>query len=125
MRSMGNICWFTNLDIAKRHENLILYKTYNEEEYPKYDNYDAINVNKVVDIPCDYNKYMGVPITFMDKYNPEQFKIVDALNRYSLFDILGTNEMVQKHHSHTCNINGKPTYFRIVIQSIGVDKNGN
>ena len=124
-RSMGNICWFTNLDIAKRHENLILYKKYNEDEYPKYDNYDAINVNKVVDIPYDYDKFMGVPITFMDKYNPEQFKIVDALNRYSLFDVLGTNEMVQKNHSHTCNINGKPTYFRIVIQSIGVDENGN
>ena len=124
-RSMGNICWFTNLDIAKRHESLILYKHYNPEEYPKYDNYDAINVNKVVDIPCDYDKYMGVPITFMDKYNPEQFKIVDALNRYSLFDVLKTNEMVRKKHSHTCNINGKSTYFRIIIQSIGVDKNGN
>ena len=124
-RSMGNICWFTNLDIAKRHEDLILYKHYTSEEYPKYDNYDAINVNKVVDIPCDYDKFMGVPITFMDKYNPEQFKIIDALNRYSLFDVLNTNENVRKKHSHTCNINGKPTYFRIVIQSIGVDKNGN
>ena len=124
-RSMGNICWFTNLDIAKRHEDLILYKHYTPEEYPKYDNYDAINVNKVVDIPCDYNKYMGVPITFLDKYNPEQFKIIDALNRYSLFDVLNTNETVRKKHSHTCNINGKPTYFRIVIQNIGVDKNGN
>ena len=75
-RSMGNICWFTNLDHEKRHEELILYKTYNPEDYPKYDNYNAINVNKVADIPCDYDGVMGVPITFLDKYNPEQFEIV-------------------------------------------------
>ncbi len=75
-RSFGNICWFTNLDIQKRHENLILYKKYNPEEYRTYDNYDAINVNRVSDIPCDYDGVMGVPITFLDKYNPEQFEIV-------------------------------------------------
>ena len=115
-RSMGNICWFTNLDISKRHEKLILYKKYNPEEYPKYDNYDAINVNKVADIPCDYDGVMGVPITFMDKYNPDQFRIIDALNRYALFDTQGTNEYVASIHSHTCNINGKATYYRIIIQ---------
>ena len=77
----GNICWFTNLDIKKRHENLILYKKYSPEEYPKYDNYDAINVDKVADIPCDYfptpncSGEMGVPITFLEKYNPEQFEL--------------------------------------------------
>jgi hypothetical protein len=75
-RRMGNICWFTNADIEKRHEDLILYKTYNPYEYPKYDNYDAIEVSKTVDIPCDYNGVMGVPITFMDKYNPEQFELL-------------------------------------------------
>lgn len=75
-RSMGNICWLTNLDIAKRHENLILYKQYNPTEYPKYDKYDAINVDKVSDIPFDYLGVMGVPITFIDKYNPEQFEII-------------------------------------------------
>lgn len=75
-RSMGNICWFTNLDIKKRHEDLILYKHYTPDEYPKYDNYDAINVDKVSDIPCDYDGVMGVPITFLSKYNPEQFEIV-------------------------------------------------
>jgi len=75
-RSMGNICWYSNLDIDKRKEELILYKTYNAEEYPHYDNYDAINVDKVSDIPCDYFGVMGVPITFMDKYNPDQFEIV-------------------------------------------------
>lgn len=74
----GNICWYTNLDIAKRHENLILYKTYNEVDYPKYDNYDAISVNRIVDIPADYNGIMGVPITFIEKYNPEQFEIVGS-----------------------------------------------
>ncbi|MBQ3019605.1 MAG: adenine-specific methyltransferase EcoRI family protein [Clostridia bacterium] len=76
----GNICWATNLDISKRHEELFLYKNYTPEEYPTYDNYNAINVNKVQDIPCDYFGVMGVPITFMDKYNPEQFEIVGLLN---------------------------------------------
>lgn len=74
----GNICWYTNLDIKKRHEDLILYRRYKEDpsRYPKYDNYDAIEVSKVKDIPEDYWGVMGVPITFMDKYNPDQFDIV-------------------------------------------------
>ncbi|MGN0226673.1 MAG: adenine-specific methyltransferase EcoRI family protein [Paludibacteraceae bacterium] len=70
------IRWFTNLDYPQRHEELILYKHYTLEEYPKYDNYDAINVNSTSDIPVDYDGLMGVPITFMDKYNPDQFEIV-------------------------------------------------
>lgn len=70
------ICWFTNLDTTKRHEELIMYKTYTPEEYPHYDNYDAINVDKVTDIPCDYFGVMGVPITFLDKFNPFQFEIL-------------------------------------------------
>ena len=70
--------WFTNLDHNKRHEDLILYKTYSEEDYPKYDNYDAINVDKTKEIPMDYKGAMGVPITFLDKYNPEQFQIIGA-----------------------------------------------
>lgn len=70
--------WFTNLDIKKRHEDLILVNKYNPAEYPKYDNYDAINVNKVSDIPCDYDGVMGVPITFIDKYSPDQFEIIGA-----------------------------------------------
>ena len=68
--------WFTNLDYAARHEKLVLWKEYNSEEYPKYDNYDAINVNKYSEIPMDYDGVMGVPITFMDFYCPEQFEIV-------------------------------------------------
>ena len=75
-RSMGNICWFTNLDIKKRHEELILYKRYSPDDYPKFDNFDAINVNKTEEIPCDYDGIMGVPVTFLDKYNPEQFEIL-------------------------------------------------
>ena len=75
-RSLGNICWFTNLDHKKRHEELILYRTYSPDQYPKYENYDAINVDRTEDIPCNYDGVMGVPITFMDKYNPEQFEII-------------------------------------------------
>lgn len=79
-RSMGNICWYTNLDIKKRHENLILYKKYTDEDYPHYINYDAIEVSKTEFIPMDYEGVMGVPITFLDKYNPEQFKIIGIGN---------------------------------------------
>ena len=70
------IRWFTNLDYKERHEELILYKTYSPERYPKYENFDAINVNRTEEIPCDYEGIMGVPITFMDKYNPDQFEII-------------------------------------------------
>lgn len=74
--SPTGVTWFTNLEIKKRHEDLILYKTYNLEEYPKYDNYDAIEISKTKDIPMDYEGEMGVPITFLDKYSPEQFEII-------------------------------------------------
>lgn len=78
MIRVSGVNWFTNIDHQKRHENLDLYKKYSPEEYPKYDNYDAINVNKTADIPMDYEGVMGVPITFLDKYNPEQFEIIGA-----------------------------------------------
>lgn len=77
-RSMGNICWYTNVDVITRHELLILYKHYVPEEYPEYANYDAIEVSKVSDIPCDYYGKMGVPITFLQKYNPNQFEILGS-----------------------------------------------
>lgn len=80
-KKFGNIGWFTNLDIAKRHEKLILWKNYNSTECPTYDNYNAINIDKVDNIPVDYDGVMGVPITFLDKYNPDQFEIID-LSRY-------------------------------------------
>ena len=76
VKKFGNKMWFTNLPIKKRKEDLILTKTYNSIDYPKYDNYDAINVYKVKDIPLDYYGVMGVPISFIDKYNPDQFEIV-------------------------------------------------
>lgn len=82
--------WFTNLDYPQRHENLILYRTYSPEEYPTYDNYDAIEVSKTSEIPCDYDGIMGVPITFMDKFNPEQFEIIgcaDYTGKYGSDDI--------------------------------------
>lgn len=71
-----NVQWFTNLDIAKRHEQLVLYKTYNPTDYPSYDNYDAIEVSKTADIPVDFDGVMGVPLTFLERYNPDQFEIV-------------------------------------------------
>lgn len=76
MIRVSGVTWFTNMEIKKRHEDLILYKTYSPEEYPTYANYDAIDVSKTADIPCDYYGKMGVPITFMDKYNPDQFEII-------------------------------------------------
>ena len=79
LKGRSSSIWFTNLDIDKRHEDLILYRSYNPEDYPKYDNYDAIEVSKTADIPCDYDGAMGVPITFMDKYNPDQFEILGLL----------------------------------------------
>ena len=76
MIRVSGVHWFTNLDINKRHEDLILYKNYSDEEFPKYENFDGINVNKTKDIPLDYKGEMGVPITFLDKYNPDQFEII-------------------------------------------------
>jgi len=78
--STNNTCWFTNLDNTKRHEDLIIYRNYNPKEYPQYVNYDAIEVAKTSDIPVDYKGKMGVPITFLDKYNPEQFEILGLAN---------------------------------------------
>lgn len=73
---VNGVRWFTNLDHNKRYEELVLYAKYNSDSYPSYDNYDAIEVSKVVDIPLDYKGVMGVPISFMDKYNPDQFEII-------------------------------------------------
>ena len=75
-RSMGNMCWFTNLDIRKRHEEMILFRRYDPEAYPTYTNFDGIDVANVADIPCDWPGNMGVPITFLEQHNPDQFEIV-------------------------------------------------
>ena len=102
-KKFGNIIWFTNLDHKRRHEELILYKKYNEEEYPKYDNYDAIEVSKVADIPMDYEGVMGVPVSFMDKYCPDQFEIVgrcENLDSYSLkTKVYTSNECKEAYYS--------------------------
>ncbi len=100
--------WFTNLDYKERHENLILYKTYNEKEYPKYDNYDAINIDKAKDIPMDYEGAMGVPITFMDKYNPDQFEII-GIDRVLVEKLTGKVSRFR--------IEGKEKYARILIKN--------
>lgn len=86
MIRVSGVVWFTNLEIDKRHEPLILYKKYTPEEYPKYTNYDIIEVSKTADIPCDYDGLMGVPVTFMDKYCPEQFEILGISN------VMGTDK---------------------------------
>ena len=105
-----NCCWFTNLDIAKRHEELILYQTYNPADYPQYDNYDAIEVSKIADIPCDYNGVMGVPITFLDRYNPEQFEIIGCSYNY------GRPDGWSKNIDMNVTVNGKSIYKRLLIQ---------
>ena len=76
--NVKGVRWFTNVDYKERHEKLILYKQYSPEDYPVYDNYDAIEVSKTADIPCDYEGIMGVPISFIDKYTPEQFDVIGA-----------------------------------------------
>ena len=78
--NVKGVRWFTNIDYEQRHEDLILYKPYSPNDYPRYDNYNAIEVSKTSDIPCDYTGIMGVPITFLDKYNPEQFEILGSSN---------------------------------------------
>jgi hypothetical protein len=85
--SMGSVFWFTNLDFKERHENLTLYKQYNPDEYLRYDNYSAIEVSKTADIPYDYDGVMGVPITFLDKYNPEQFEILGMCENMDLYGL--------------------------------------
>lgn len=106
--------WFTNLDFPQRHQALILHKKYRSEEYPHYDNYDAINVDKTADIPCDYDGVMGVPITYLDKHNPDQFEILDANNF-----IIG-NRAPQKPHGlikdKDGSVEGRIVYARILIR---------
>lgn len=97
----GSICWFTNLEHSKRNEEIILYKKYTPEEFPKYDNYDAIEVSKVCEIPKDYDGIMGVPITFLYRYNPSQFEIVKFRKGDDDKDLC---------------VNGKCPYFRILIK---------
>ena len=100
--------WITNLDYDQRHENLILYEAYVPEKYPKFDSYDAINVNKTIEIPKDYDGIMGVPITFLDKYSPNQFQIV-GIDRY-----VEDNPNYGKRFT----LNGRELYARLLIRKI-------
>lgn len=122
-KQFGNICWFTNLDIAKRHDNIETTYFYSKKDklypelYPMFDELNGvINVGRVNEIPMDYDGIMAVPITFMDRYNPEQFEILDMLNRYTVLDYFGVNDDVKNRHSHCCNINGTPTFSRVAIR---------
>ena len=111
-RSLGNAMWLTNIDIIRRHQMLNLTKKYRKDKYPKYDKYDAIEVSRVADIPLDYYGVMAVPITFLNKHNPEQFEIIGEANHGSdnPFDIFKPT------------INGKLVYKRILIK--WRDRNG-
>ena len=110
-RKVGKIqvAWYTNLDLKKRHEELTMTKRYTPEEYPHYDNYDAIEVDKVVNIPYDYDGVMGVPITFVGKYNPDQFKIIG--HEHDLNGNGGNDSLSQ------FMVNNKGVYFRTVIRN--------
>jgi len=102
--SMGSVNWYTNLYVSKRHNEFTLYKKYSPNEYSKYDNYNAINVNRFIDIPKDYNGVMGVPITFLDKHNPDQFEII-GLDRYT-----------GKNGDKDFTVNGKLLFRRLLIK---------
>ena len=112
-RSLGNAMWLTNMDIELRHRKMKFTKKYNEKEYPKYDNYDAINVKTINDIPCDYFGIMGVPITIINRYNKDQLEIVGEANHGS------DNE----YDLFKPTINGKDIFKRILIKKKNVEKN--
>ncbi len=126
--SVPAISWFTNLTHKKRSEELTLFRRYcgNEGQYPKYENYDAIEVSKVNDIPCDYTGHMGVPITFLGKHNPAQFEIVGLANDKRIVDdafVQGAETYLDEQHKKFVGMvlaeNGKlrATYARIIIRA--------
>ena len=106
LKAFGNVCWFTNMSTTKRVEKLVLVKSYNPIDYPKYDSYDAIEVSRVTNIPKDYDGVMGVPITFIDKYNPEQFEILGDSRYHDDSDVANDINF----------INGKGLYRRVLIR---------
>ena len=103
---VAGCCWYTNMDFAKRHEKMILWQTYTPDTFPHYDEFDAINVDKITNIPADYDGVMGVPITFLGTYNPDQFDILNC-SAYSDADKFGCQPLY---------INGKKVYARILIR---------
>lgn len=123
MIRVSGVTWMTNLEIPKRNEELDLVCHYSPEEYPKYDNYDAVNICKTIDIPCDYDGYMGVPITFLDKYNPNQFEIIWQAcgNTRASAPSSVLKELQYKPHPEDrggCGVvNGKRQYARVIIRN--------
>ena len=121
--SMGRIVWFTNLDTIKRHQEITLYKKYNPEEHIKYTNYEAINVDKVSDIPMNYKDVMGVPITFLDKYNPGQFKIIGQTHSGDTSpEVEALRKNPEKRHRGIVLGENKEKYARILIKNKKVKK---
>ena len=113
VKARSQSIWFTNLDFKQRHEDLILYKRYSPEEYPAYDNYDAINVDKTKEIPRDYGGAMGVPISFLDKHNPDQFELLGIMNTGE--KNIGIRHLNSSHGRPI--INGKEKYLRVLIRN--------
>lgn len=109
MIRVSGVVWFTNIDHKKRREEMILYRKYTPDEYPTYDNYDAIEVSKTKDIPMDWGGVMGVPITFLEKYNPDQFEIVGS-NR-------GVDQDSEGVYGRGSHLNGKETFKRLFIRN--------
>jgi len=125
IKKFGNVGWYTNLNTTKRHEKLTLYKKYSPKEYQKYDNYNAIEVSKVSDIPMDYKGVMGVPVTFLDKYNPNQFEILgitdrDPKNKYraKMYIKKDSPKYNDLNRRAAIRVNNelKPTYARLLIK---------
>ena len=126
IKKFGNVCWFTNMKTTKREEEFVFTSEYNSINYPKYDNYDAIEVSRLVNIPDNYYDLMGVPITFLDKYNPHQFEIIGGFNGYKECDL--ENGLICGDETSYIDKNGKtkywrgptlnkrPTYFRVIIR---------
>jgi hypothetical protein len=128
-KKFGNISWFTNLTHSKRNEEIKLFKKYKSEDYPKYDNYDAIEVSKVINIPVDYDGVMGVPVTFLEKYNPNQFEILwqssgntRASAPKNILKVLGYVKNDEDRGG--CPVlNGKRKYTRLLIKLIKDEDN--
>ncbi|SFQ36263.1 Adenine-specific methyltransferase EcoRI [Butyrivibrio proteoclasticus] len=115
---VSGVCWFTNIDHFRLHEPILLVKTYNPNDYPKYDNYDAIEVKKTKDIPCDYDGIMGVPISFLHKYSPDQFEILGSQRWCKSPELVAVycGKKATCEDDHKTLINGKETYDRIFIR---------
>jgi len=118
-KSFGNICWYTNLKIKKREETVPLYDEYSPKKYPKYENFDAINVNKVKEIPMNYKGIMGVPITFLGKHNPAQFDII-GLGMSDLGKALGVQDYKPKHRKYRQNQNRGTAHGDLYMMIDGV-----